>query len=211
MVCLARTYAVGDLSVVYPISRGLAPVLATIAGVLFLGEALSPGNAIAVAVVAIGVYLASSPGLSAAALARPLEALRRPEGRWALATSACIAAYTAWDKTAVDRMPAWALNWIGNAGNLLALTPFAWRGIRDEWTRGATPVVVTGIVAPLGYVLFLFAMSMTPLVRIAAAREIGIVAAAALGVLVLGEPHARARIAGATVIAAGVAMLVLVR
>ncbi len=211
VLCLARAYSSGDLSLVYPVSRGLAPVLSTLAGTFVLGEVLSGANAAAVAIVAAGVYVASSPGLSLADLRRPLQSLRRADGRWALLTSACIAAYSAWDKSAVASVPAWSLNWAGNAGNLLVLTPLAWRGVRAEWRRGPAPLLATGVASSLGYVLFLLAMSMTPLVRIAAAREVGIVAAAALGVLVLREPHGRARIAGATVIAAGVAVLVLVR
>ena len=52
---LVRSYGVGDMSVVYPLARGLAPVLTTIAAFLLIGEALSTGQIVAVAMISLGI------------------------------------------------------------------------------------------------------------------------------------------------------------
>ena len=52
---LVRSYGVGDMSVVYPLARGLAPVLTTIAAFLVIGEALSTGQIVAVVMISIGI------------------------------------------------------------------------------------------------------------------------------------------------------------
>ena len=56
---LIRSYGVGDMSVVYPLARGLAPVLMTIAAFLAIGEALSTGQMVAVGLISLGIMVLS--------------------------------------------------------------------------------------------------------------------------------------------------------
>ena len=84
---LVRSYGVGDMSVVYPLARGLAPVLTTIAAFLAIGEALSTGQVVAVAMISLGIMaLSFGAGASRAAVGfalatgvsrRDLQLLRR--------------------------------------------------------------------------------------------------------------------------------------
>ena len=80
---LIRSYGVGDMSVVYPLARGLAPVLTTIAAFLAIGEALSTGQ-----IVAVATDLARHHGLV-------VRRRRQPRGRgFALATGVSVATYS---------------------------------------------------------------------------------------------------------------------
>ena len=80
---LVRSYGVGDMSVVYPLARGLAPVLTTIAAFLVIGEALSTGQIAAVVMISIGIMaLSFGAGASHAAVG------------FALATGVSVATYS---------------------------------------------------------------------------------------------------------------------
>ena len=110
---LSAAYARGDLSLVYPIARGTAPVLAVAIGIVFLGERLGPVAAVGVALLLAGIL----------SLQRPWAILRRtgamtPRARqaaWlAVATGVSIAAYSAVDRTGARVVAPWiyaALIW----------------------------------------------------------------------------------------------------
>lgn len=110
---LSAAYARGDLSLVYPIARGTAPVLAVAIGIVFLGERLGPIAALGVALLLAGIL----------SLQRPWAILRRTAGMtprarqaaWlAVATGVAIAAYSAVDRTGVRVVVPWlyaALIW----------------------------------------------------------------------------------------------------
>lgn len=99
-VLLQRGYATGDLSFVYPLARGLGPLLATIAAIALLGErpsaiALAGGAVIVVAVLSLAAWArgesTDTPGV-------------REATAYALATGVFIAGYTLWDKLAVGSL-----------------------------------------------------------------------------------------------------------
>src|SRR5882757_5245824 len=80
---LIRSYGAGDMSVVYPLARGLAPVLTTIAAFLAIGETLGTGQIVAVALISLGI-MALSFGAGAS---------RHAVG-FALATGIAVATYS---------------------------------------------------------------------------------------------------------------------
>ena len=86
---LVAAYARADMSVVYPLARGVAPVLVLVVGVVALGATVSPLQAAGVAVVACGVLLVRGLRTDAAA-ARGIAL--------SLAVAGCIAGYTLTDK-----------------------------------------------------------------------------------------------------------------
>src|SRR4051812_48988820 len=56
---LIRSYDLGDMSVVYPLARGIAPVLTTIAAFISLGEALGPLHLAAIGLISFGILVLS--------------------------------------------------------------------------------------------------------------------------------------------------------
>jgi drug/metabolite transporter (DMT)-like permease len=210
---LARGYEVGDLSAVYPISRGMGPALVPIFAFLLLDETMS-GLAIAgVVLVIIGVYVVQLEGLGLGGMAGQARSLFRPATRIALLTGVFIAAYTIWDAAALDDLPPVAIHEFGLVGYLLLVAPFAFAdrgvGVRAEWRENRRNVIAAGLLAPTAYILVLIALETSKVSYVAPVREIGIVLGALMGVVFLGEGYGRFRLAGSLLIVAGVFTLAL--
>jgi drug/metabolite transporter (DMT)-like permease len=193
---LQRGYAHGDLSVVYPLARGIGPVLSVTAAIVFLGErpatlGLVGGVLIIVAVLALAV--GSTAGIG-----------------YAITTGAFIAAYTVWDAHAVEALdqPPAVYFWVSGVFMALLLTPIA-RGVRETWRTQRTAVLGVGGLSPLAYVLVLFALTRAPVSLVAPVRESSVVLGALLGARVLGEGHLGRRIVAASAIAVGIAALAI--
>lgn len=202
-VLLSGAYRRGELSTVYPIARGTAPILAVLVGVGILGERLAPLETAGVAVVVVGLWLVRRPSAQAAS-------------GLALLTGVAIATYSSLDAVGVRSGPTWLYAWL-----LWALTAAAlWavnllRNRRNSaLDRRQAPAPGWGAAAAASalmtgaYVPVLFAFSLAPLAIVAPAREVGIVVAAAWGVFRLGERQGLwQRLAGSAGVLAGIVML----
>jgi uncharacterized membrane protein len=206
-VLLARAYRGGELGVVYPVARGVAPVLVLGAAVLGLGRGVSVLAAVGVVLVAAGVLLVARSELVRLFPAQrgKVELARRDLG-FGLAIGAAIAGYTLVDSEGLDHadpLPylflitaavcasyCGALIGSGRAGALKAeLTP----------RNAATAAATFG-----AYAMVLAALQMAPAAPVAAVRESSIVIAALLAWLFLNEER---RLGGAALVAAGVAAI----
>jgi drug/metabolite transporter (DMT)-like permease len=210
---LARGYQHGDLSTVYPISRGLGPALIPIAAVLVLDESVSGGAAAGIGLVVAGIVVIQGEGFAPSELFRPLALMRRQEVRIALLTGVLIATYSVWDKASLDHLPPVTLNQFAMTGHMVLLLPIALRGspslYAQEWRERPLSIVAAGILAPLAYILVLVALTTTRISYVAPTREVGIVLGALLGVLLLHEGYGPFRIGGSALIVAGVFTLAL--
>jgi drug/metabolite transporter (DMT)-like permease len=197
---LQKGYSVGELSLIYPLARGTGPLLATAAAIVLFDE--SPGAPAFIGAVLIGGGVL--------ALART----NRREGQlpaivFGLATGVSIAAYTLWDKHAVDALalPPLLMTWSNDFGRALLLTPVVAKrraAILATWQRDRAAILAVAVLSPLAYILVLIALTSTPVSYVAPAREISILIGAALGVTVLDEQNAPYRMAAAAAILAGV-------
>ena len=202
LVCLIKAFEAADMSVAYPILRGVAPALAAAAAVLVFGEAID-------LVVAGGVALVSL-GVLAVALGRHVT---RASLGWALATGATIAVYTVIDAQGVRAAPS-ALSYIVwvflSLGGGISVLFAVWRGprfliaARSEWKAG----LGAGALSILTYGLALAAFRMADTPRLAALRETSILFATAIAVFVLKEKLTAGRMAGIAAIALGAAVLI---
>jgi drug/metabolite transporter (DMT)-like permease len=188
---LALAYSRAELSAVYPLARGSAPVIVLLVSVAFLGVSLSAAAVIGVLLVAAGVVLMRGSGRSLLALA----------------VGACIAGYTLVDNEGVKHAD--ALPYLELVLIVPALAYAAWIGrtrLRASfgWRAG-----LAGIGMFAAYGLTLLALRLTAAAPVAAVRETSIVIAVLLGALVLHEPVGRARLLGSVVIAAGVCAIAL--
>lgn len=210
---LATAYRRADLSVVYPIARGLAPVLVLVGSVSVVRESVTLLGASGVLAVVIGVYAINvrAPELSAWLI--PITGLFRPEGRYAVATGVLIAAYTLVDKQGVNLVHplvyvylVFAASAVGVTATLVMHRPI-WNSILDvhQWGR-ATGMAILWVSA---YGLVLFALQIAPTPYVAAMRETGIVIGAALGIVAMRETGGHIRIIGAVIVACGVGMIAI--
>ena len=216
-VLLASAYRRGPLSLVYPLARGSAPLLAVTIGILVLGERLVPLAMAGVACLLVGIFL----------VARPWEALRNaeqaPRGAvgFALATGASIAAYSAVDRLGVRETEPWIYGSILAVASMILLISAVIVGRRlgllaPAQSRAAHPPrdrvgglardAVAGVLSLGAYLLVLFAYAIAPLATVAPLRESGIVLAAAWGAIRLREAAGR-RDAGTRIGAAGLVVV----
>ncbi|MBI3844683.1 MAG: EamA family transporter [Planctomycetes bacterium] len=122
-VVLGRAYSHGDLSQVYPVARGSAPLFTLVWATTLLGERPSALGLVGVATVVAGLYLINLPTLSD--WRRPIAGFRSPAMRWALITGVAISVYSVVDKRGVKNVD--PLAYLG-----LALT-VAWIAITPQW------------------------------------------------------------------------------
>ncbi|MCL6442364.1 MAG: DMT family transporter [Alicyclobacillus sp.] len=203
VLLLAKTYSRSDLSQAYPIMRGTSPLLVPLLGVFGLGERLSLFGWMGVVSIVTGILLVGN--------LTPSVLVKMPNKNVLLAfcVGLSIAGYTALDKVALRYVPPLTLNEASNVGNLIALSWTAIRsgGIRKEWRANWKTILLGGVMAPGGYILFLEAMRMSPVAQVAPMREIGIVFGTLLGVFILRESQARKRIGASMLIVLGVVLL----
>lgn len=211
---LLRGYRAADLTVVYPVARGSAPLVSAGVALVLFGESLSPVGVAGVLSVVVGVFLiAGGPGL--------LRVARDPAARarvwigvgWGAATGAQIAGYTLIDGYAVKvlLLSPILVDYVGNLLRLPVLVPLVWRDratLPALWHTQWRAALLVATLGPVGYVLVLFAMQSAPVAAVAPAREVSMLFAAVLGGTLLREQDLAARVAGAVCIALGVAGLV---
>jgi drug/metabolite transporter (DMT)-like permease len=202
---LLKAYRWGDLSHVYPIARGLGPLLVALASARLIGEHLAVHEIGGVALVSCGIAsLAFGHGLPRGGEWRPVV--------YAVLTGITISAYTIADGLGARHA--------GNAFSYIAWLNVAegpWvflfalvvrRGsivlyLRRTWWRG----LAGGVIATIGYGIAIWALSLGAMAHVAALRETSVIFAAAIGALLLHEGFGRRRIVAASVVAAGLVLM----
>jgi len=196
---LTTAYRRAELSLVYPIARGTAPVIVLIVSVGLLGVGWSFLQAAGVGLVALGVLLVR--GLRGAA--------RTSDVALALAVAGSIASYTLVDKAGVQFAdPIAYVTLILIAPAIISVLAVERRG-RGRIRAAVAPVTLAGGVASIiAYGLVLAALTVAPAASVAAIREVSIVIATALAAILLHERIEPARWLGSVVVVAGIALVV---
>ncbi len=220
-ILLSAAYRRGDLSVVYPLARGTAPLLAVLIGVVVLGERLGVAGSIGVVMLLVGFLVLQRPW-RAIALARGGSAGARKAAAdsailFALATGVMIATYTAIDRVGtrqIDPFPYAAILW--TTGSVL-LVAWVWLVAGGDLVRygpaAARRAAVGGWLTLGAYLCILIALSVAPLSGVAPLRESATVFAAAWGSVRMGEASDRPEVVrriGASVLIVGGALLLAV-
>lgn len=200
---LFHAYRLGDLSQVYPVSRGLAPALVAISAFLLIGETLTPAGWAGIAAVSAGIgLLAVQRGAAAAP-------------RWsvllAILLGICIAIYSTADGIGV-RLSGNALGYMGWLFLLEAPVPLAVAFHRRRTggrvgRRILALGLLGGVCAVSAYGIVLYVKTFAPLGAVSAVRESSVIIAALMGVVLFGERPWPGRLMAAGIVAAGVMAL----
>ena len=197
---LTGAYQRSDLSLVYPIARGTAPVL-VLTGATLVGVAVGVWQAVGVVLVGAGVIL--------------IRGVRGPvDGRGvvlSLAIGTTIAGYTLVDKEGIAHASTLAYLELVLAPVAVAILSLqlATKGTRDIRTSLGWLPALAGVLSFAAYALALAALELAPAAAVAAVREISILFAVAFGALLLRERVSTARLAGAGLTVAGVTLVAL--
>src|SRR5262245_4741658 len=214
---MSRAFERGDLTLVYPITRSTPAFLPLVAGPL-LGERLSPGGVLGIAIVVAGMWLVQAgAGLRWRAFAEPA-------ARYAYLTLATTVGYSLLDKRAMAELASHP--WTSPVPRALFWNLVLWSasgfvfGALVAGRRGAGGLLAAAradlagptraaLVSLVGYTLVLQAFAMAPASYVVAARQTSVLFALLLGVARLRERPGRPRVVGAVATVAGVALIAL--
>ena len=209
---LARGYATGDLSLVYPVARGMGPMLVPVLAVILLGEIVETMAIVGISAIVGGIYTISWWGNFHQVLRSPLLFLRSAGMRYAVLTGLTIAVYSIVDKEGVGHIQPLLYIYFLDIGTVALLTPYilANKGmetVKAEWRANAVPITVSGLLAFAAYGLVLTAFSLSRVSYVAPAREVGIVIGVLMGIFLLKEPFGRGRLLGSGLIVGGLVLI----
>ena len=202
-VFLLISYRFGDLSEVYPIARGVAPVLVALGAMSFAGQNLSTEAWIGIGFVSGGILLLY--------LGRKRSNTSRTAIYTALITGVTIAAYSIVDGLGV-RASGSPLGYIGwlfflEAVSTIGLLYYRRKALAHTSLKFYMTGVAGGIISALAYGLAIYAMSITEFANVSAIRESSVIMAALIGVIWFGERPWKLRVAAALIVACGVTIL----
>jgi drug/metabolite transporter (DMT)-like permease len=198
-------YRYGDLTLTYPIARGMAPALASLLALLFLGESPNTIGWLGIGVIVLGALMVASDGLR-------LDGGGRIAVLFALAAAGATACYTLTDGQGARlsghafSFSAWLMVLMAFS-NLIAMR-FMFGADMIGRAVARLPLGLVGGAASFGsYAVALWAMTLAPISVVAALRETSIAFAVVLGLVFLKEKPKLWRILGAITILAGAATL----
>ena len=207
-VLIYFAYRVGDLSLVYPLARGSAPLVVALGAALFAGEYLSVPAQVGVVVACLGIS-----SLAVGSLGKlhgsPLPIIL------AVGTGLTIAIYTICDGLGI-RASNSAFGFIGwiFVLELPVVLAVVWLRRQDvavaigsHWRYG----LMAGICGATGYSLVVYSALFVPLSIVSALRETSVIMAALIGTVLLGERPWQDRVAASSLVAGGVALMTIYR
>ncbi|WP_407925244.1 EamA family transporter [Paragemmobacter aquarius] len=198
---LVFAYERGDLSRVYPIARGAAPMVVALVGFFALSDAITGHEYLGIAVLGCGIFLMARGVFSQAEDRRLLP--------FALGSACATATYTIIDglgaRVSGDAVAYVAWVFVAD-GVIFTTVTLLWKGMgvlphdRKSWG-----MATFASAASYGsYAIAIWAMTFAPLAVVAALRETSILFAVLIGWLVFGERMTREKAVAALVIVAGV-------
>ena len=206
---LAATYDRAELSQSYPVVRS-APILVALGAVLLLGEKIPAWGWAGIFVTMAGIYVLYHRELARLGRGGSLRGLG-----FAVATMLSITCYSLVDKHGVSLDALHPAEFFYCYDALLSLLYTATlrrprrRALAAVYRRELGRLVGIALLEPLSYILILCAFTLAPLSYVVSVRQLSVVVAAVLGVVLLHEQATPSRVAGAALVVAGVALLKL--
>ncbi|MBL4807568.1 MAG: EamA family transporter [Rhodobacteraceae bacterium] len=201
---LAAAYQHGDLSRVYPIARGSAPMIVVLVGFFLLPDTVQNKEYFGIAMIGIGVMMMAG-GVLKSGEARKLIPL-------ALGSAICTAGYSIVDgmgaRIALDAtmFTAWLFIFDGMFFTIFTAATRgakAFKASRRAWMIGT----IAGALSLITYWIAVWAMTVAPIALVAAVRETSVLFAVLIGIFVLGEKTSLGKIMAALVIVSGIIVI----
>ncbi|MGJ8615857.1 MAG: hypothetical protein ACSHWS_03390 [Sulfitobacter sp.] len=196
-------YRTGDLSIVYPISRGLAPILIALGALVWVGEHLPAMVWFGIFAVSAGILLLATGGIRSGASKTSIIA--------AIGIAVVIASYSIVDGVGV-RVSGSALGYIGwlfvaEIAVVIFVFTTRWQRFRALPSRTILTGLIGGVVSAAAYGLVLVAKLYAPLGIVSALRETSVIFAALIGIYWFSEGRAKSRLMAALIVGLGIVMI----
>ncbi|MEK3783657.1 DMT family transporter [Paenibacillus sp. FSL R5-0810] len=201
ILLLSKAYTHGDMSQVYPFMRGLGAMLTSLCSLVLFHEQMSTAGVLGLSAIIFSLFALS--GIRAGSH-------HNVNGKaliYACLVGLCISGYTLTDKAILDAgVSPVLLIQLSNISYFIALIiPVLRSGqLKREWSVNWRTILLGSVLAPGSYLLFLFAMRLTPLAHIAPIREISTVFGTIFGILILREQQGSRRIVMSALITLGI-------
>ena len=213
-ICLIEAYRVGDLSIVYPISRS-APFFTLIWAVLLIGETLSVTGTIGIGLVMVGIFVISLRDFHLRSIIQPSKHFTSRAYLLASISAMTGSIYSVIDKVGIQLIhPAiytWLIDlWMCVYIGLYLLFRKA-GSFRNIWQESKKKILAIVILQNVAYLLILFALQMSKVSYVVAFRQVGALFGAGMGILLLKESHWQTRLAGALILTLGLVLIGLAK
>ena len=202
---LTTAYKFGDLSLIYPIARGISPIIVTVFAFFWINERLSWGEMGGVLLISSGILFL---GLRSLSNEKSIPALV-----FALTTGVLIAAYSVTDGFGVrlTENPLSYIAWLFIAEGFVVFYIFGRFKVR-LLTSSFSEIMLgffAGVISTIAYGLALYAKSLAPLGIVTALRETSVIIATLIGVVWFKEKPIGYRITAASIVFCGILFLTL--
>ncbi|HEY7495741.1 MAG TPA: SMR family transporter [Candidatus Tectomicrobia bacterium] len=201
--CLARSYAVGEISLAYPVARGTGVAGTAVVAAAWLHETLSLLGLVGITAICVGTGLVGFQK-------------RHHQDEvtgylYALLVGTTITGYSIIDKLAVGQVhPVLYISGLFSLAALL-LAPYVLgrqrAACRYAYQHLKTAICLIGMGSICTYLLILFAFRVGPVSYIVAVREFAVVIGALLGFLVLKERCTLRKVVGIAAITIGLVLV----
>ncbi|MHA1128121.1 MAG: DMT family transporter, partial [Alphaproteobacteria bacterium] len=201
---LSAAYQHGDLSRVYPIARGAAPMIVVLVGIYVLSDTIEIKEYMGIGLIGVGVMMMAR-GVFSSGESRRLLPL-------ALGSAIFTAGYSIVDglgaRVAMDATMFTAWLFIFDAMffsiySLISRGTAAFNASPRAWGIGA----FAGVLSLATYWIAVWAMTVAPIALVAAVRETSVLFAVIIGVVVLKEKASVGKIVAALVIVGGIVII----
>ena len=211
-VFVGGAYDRGDLSVIFPVVRGFGPIFILIFALILLKEQISLPGFLGILIAVFGSYVIHLPSFRFSDLSVPFRAFRSKSFLYSMAAGACTATYSLINKKNVEAVDPLTLMYLIFVFMVLFLFAFIFvrngsSEIKEEARANKRNLLLIGILTFLGSLLVLFALQISKVSYLGAARNVSIVFGVLLGTLFLKEGYGRIRLAASLLIFGGVLLI----
>lgn len=213
-LCLIEAYRVGDLSIVYPLSRS-APLFTLIWAVLFIGEVLSVKGVIGIGLVTLGIYVSSMKDFRLKNALSHSEHLTSRPYLLAFISAMGGSVYSIIDKIALRIIHPAIYTWLIDLWMCIYIGAYLLfrngDSFRRVWKEFKREIFIIVIMQNGAYLLALMALQMSKVSYVVAFRQVSALFAAGMGVLLLKESQWKNRITGALILTLGLVLIALAK
>lgn len=212
---LGRAYRYGDLSIVYPVARGLGLTLIPILGVTMLNESVTVQAMFGIGLIFFGIIVVGYSSRSKSGRTGGIRSVITDRGvMFAVATGVLIGSYSVLDKQGVEHVTPVLYMFFLTSGGSLGTLVLIHRGysraqftgeMRTHWRT----IITGGMLQFLAYALVLSALRISQVSYVGPFRELAIGIGVVMGALILKEQVTRSRAAGAGTVALGAITIAL--
>ncbi len=213
-IFLGGAYDRGDLSVVFPVTRGFGPLFILIFAFLLLKERISYLGLLGILITITGSYIIYLPSFKSSELLHPFKAFKSKTFLFSMAAGACTATYALINKRNLEVVQPFTLFYLIYIFMTLILMIFLWtknriRQTSLEFKHNRTNLFVFGFFNFISSVLVLYALRMSKVSYLGAARNISVLFGVLLGCFFLKEGYGKIRLLASLLIFGGIVLLSL--